>query len=120
MSGDPDDEDVSIVRPYSRTGGRTRPSRELALETLVSTTDLGRHDDALINAEHQAIATLCRETRSVAEVAALLTMPLGVARVLLGDMAGVGLITVHRTSADEGDAHDMAFLERVLVGLRRL
>ena len=38
--------------------------------------------------EHQRICDLCRRVRSVAEIAALLRMPLGVARVLVADMAG--------------------------------
>lgn len=120
MSDGPDDESVSIVRPYSRTAGRTRPTYDLALEALVATSDLGRNDEALIDAEHQSIAHLCEEARSVAEVAALLGLPLGVARILVGDMAGMGLVTVHRTSSDEGDVPDVALLERVLTGLRRL
>lgn len=120
LSDDAPDEDVPIVRPYSRTGGRTRPAQHLALEALVSTTAGGRRDDALIDAEHQAIAMLCRQPRSVAEVAALLAVPLGVARVLLGDMVDMGLVTVHRSPSDEGCVMDVAFLERVLAGLRRL
>lgn len=119
MNDDLDDE-VSIVRPYSRTGGRTRPSCDLALEALVSTSVLGVQDDALVDAEHQPIAELCRQTRSVAEVAALLGIPLGVARILVGDMAGMGLVTVHRTGSPGDEAPGVALLERVLSGLRRL
>ncbi|MGH3979178.1 MAG: DUF742 domain-containing protein [Pseudonocardiaceae bacterium] len=114
------DESASIVRPYARTGGRTRPTRDLALEAMVTTSDLGRDDDALIHPEHRSIAGLCEQARSVAEVAALLSLPLGVARVLLGDMAGMGLVVVHRTSVDEGALEDSEFLERVLDGLRRI
>lgn len=120
MSGREPDESASIVRPYTRTGGRTEPAYKLALEALVSTSELGRDDDALIYPEHRSIASLCKQARSVAEVAALLSIPLGVARVLLGDMAGMGLVVVHRTSAGNGHPDDIAFLERVLDGLRQL
>ena len=42
------------------------------------------------------------------------------ARVLLGDMAGLGLVTVHQTASSAGNAPDLALMERVLSGLRRL
>jgi hypothetical protein len=74
----------------------------------------------ILQVEHRAVAELCGETRSVAEVAALLSLPLGVARVLLGDMAGLGLVTVHQTASSAGNAPDLALMERVLSGLRRL
>ena len=110
-----DDEEIALVRPYSRTGGRTRSTFDLALETLVSTTE--RADLAFVDAEHQPIVELCRSVRSVAEVAALLGMPLGVARILVGDMAEIGLVAVHRTGPD---GPPLGILERVLAGLRRL
>jgi hypothetical protein len=56
----------------------------------------------------------------VAEVAALLSVPLGVARVLLGDMAGLGVVTVHQNASSAGNTPDLALMERVLSGLRRL
>jgi hypothetical protein len=78
----------------------------------------------LSSEEHRAVAELCRAPRSVAEVAALLSLPLGVARVLLADMAGIGLVVVHRNPPGEEGSHagrpDMVLMERVLSGLRRL
>jgi Protein of unknown function (DUF742) len=109
-----------VVRPYSWTQGRTRPVQDLALETLVSTSDKGRDLTSICSAEHAAIAQLCTEIRSVAEVAALLSLPLGVARVLLADMIDTGLVHVHRNQMNWGDAPDLALLERVLDGLYRL
>ncbi|HKR48445.1 MAG TPA: DUF742 domain-containing protein [Pseudonocardiaceae bacterium] len=111
---------VSAARPYTWTGGRTSSVVHLAIETLVSTSTHGRDVAALTSVEHRAVAELCRDPRSVAEVAALLSLPLGVARVLLGDMAGIGLIVVHRTANASGDAPEVALMERVLSGLRRL
>jgi Protein of unknown function (DUF742) len=111
-------DDASIVRPYTRTGGRTRSSLDLPLEALIMTTALSGAR-AYGHPDHREIAVLCQDVRSVAEVAALLGMPLGVARVLIADMAGMGLVTVHN-SAPPGDAPDTALLERVLSGLRRL
>jgi hypothetical protein len=86
----------------------------------VSTTEHGHEMAVLTSAEHRAVAELCDDPRSVAEVAALLSLPLGVARVLLADMADIGLIAVHRNANRTGDAPDMALMERVLSGLRRL
>lgn len=117
---EPPEEGTSLVRPYAWTGGRTRSDYDLALEALVSTSERGLDEDALTQPEHQAIAGLCRDVRSVAEVAALLAIPLGVARVLVGDMAALGLLTVHATASDRTGQPDVAFLERVLDGLRRL
>jgi hypothetical protein len=117
---DPVTETGSLVRPYTRTGGRTRSEMNLAIEALVSTSDRGWDMEEALLAEHRNICDLCMETRSVAEVAALLRLPLGVVRVLIGDMAGMGLVVVHSTDAVVGDRPSMDFLERVLSGLRRL
>ncbi|WP_300018185.1 DUF742 domain-containing protein [Pseudonocardia sp.] len=111
---------ASAVRPYAWTRGRTKSGLDLAIETLVSTSQRGRDQMGLLQVEHRAVAELCEQTRSVAEVAALLSLPLGVARVLLGDMAGLGVVTVHQTASSAGNVPDLALMERVLSGLRRL
>jgi len=107
-----------LVRPYSWTGGRTTCSQELAVETLVSAT--GREPHPKISPEHQAILGLCQTPRSVAEVAALLSVPLGVARVVLGDMAEAGSVVVHATASSATGAPDFALMQRVLSCLQRL
>lgn len=120
---DPVTETGSLVRPYTRTGGRTRPDYDLAIEALVSASDRGWDPDAEENLmpEYRSIRELCVDKPlSVAEVAAYLRLPLGVVRVLIGDMAGMGLLMVHATGAVVGDRPSMEFLERVLSGLRRL
>ncbi len=111
---------ASAVRPYAWTRGRTKSGLDLAIETLVSTSQRGRDQMGLLQMEHRSVAELCEQTRSVAEVAALLSLPLGVARVLLGDMAGLGVVTVHQTASSAGNVPDLALMERVLSGLRRL
>lgn len=110
----------SVVRPYTWTRGRTSPVFDLAMETLVSTTQHGHEMAVLTSEEHRAVAQLCSAPRSVAEVAALLSLPLGVARVLLADMADIGLVMVHRSAYSTAETPDMALMERVLSGLRRL
>ncbi|GAA1237102.1 DUF742 domain-containing protein [Prauserella halophila] len=115
-------ESSGLVRPYFRTKGRTRPSQDLAVETLISTSERGRRLDGVRVPEHKHICGLCLDTRSVAEVAALLKMPLGVVRVLVGDVAGLGLVLVHspNTNTMVGDRPSIEFMERVLSGLRRI
>lgn len=110
----------SVVRPYAWTRGRTRPVQDLAIETLVSTSDEARGLTSICSAEHAAIVELCTEIRSVAEVAALLTLPLGVARVLLADMIDAGLVYAHRNALGLDSGPDLSLLERVLDGLHRL
>jgi hypothetical protein len=117
---DPVTETGSLVRPYTRTGGRTRSDYDLAIEALVSTSDRGWEMEEALLPEHRSICELCMDTRSVAEVAAHLRLPLGVVRVLIGDMAGMGLVVIHSSGMVVGDRPSMDFLERVLSGLRRL
>ncbi|KOV69567.1 hypothetical protein ADL00_11050 [Streptomyces sp. AS58] len=110
-----------MVRPYAMTHGRTRTRYELAIETLVhSTADPWQLRDLL--PEHRKICQLCREVRSVAEISALVPVPLGVARILVSDLAEAGLVAVHQAaSGQSGDgAPDVTLLERVLSGLRAL
>jgi len=114
------EEHGTMVRPYTRTGGRTRSDYDLAIEALVSTSERGRSGAAVTLPEHRSICGLCLDTRSVAEVAALLRVPLGVARVLIGDMAGLGLVLVHQSDMVVGDRPSIDFMERVLSGLRKL
>ena len=105
------------VRPYAMVGGRTRPTHDdLEIEALVSTTSVGQRTPKL-TVEQRAIAALCHDLLSIAEVSAHLHLPLGVIRVLVGDMADEHLVIVYRP-AHASDRPDLALLERVLYGLR--
>ncbi|WP_367129896.1 DUF742 domain-containing protein [Saccharothrix sp. HUAS TT1] len=109
-----------LVRPYAWTGGRTASEYDLRLETLVSLEERGiavaMRDTT---AEQRSIVEVCADPRSVAEVSALLAVPLGVVRVLLGDLIGMGVVAVHDNAAAPGGP-DLTLLERVLAGLRAL
>jgi hypothetical protein len=106
------------VRPYALTGGRTRPTHhDLELEALVATTASVEEQTSKLTVEQRAIAALCHDLLSIAEVSARLHLPLGVIRVLVGDMADEDLVIVYRP-AHAGDRPDLALLERVLHGLR--
>ncbi|SFP48084.1 Protein of unknown function [Amycolatopsis arida] len=109
----------SLVRPYARTRGRTTPCRKLELETLISTSERGRHGRAASVAQRR-ICDLCAETRSVAEVAAHLGLPLAVVKVLVGDLADAGMVQIHEPGLVLGDRTSREFMERVLNGLRAL
>ncbi|MCN9240082.1 DUF742 domain-containing protein [Streptomyces sp. RY43-2] len=134
MSGTPkklpvrgSDRKPARVRPYSLTGGRTRFGHVLLVETFVAALEApeerreltNRPSGARVMPEAQAIVELCRRMRTVAEIAGLLRMPLGVVRVLLSDLADQGKIRVYGTGHGPGQP-DRALLERVLSGLRRL
>ncbi|WP_329023248.1 DUF742 domain-containing protein [Streptomyces sp. NBC_00690] len=113
------------VRPYSLTGGRTRFGHVLLVETFVAAIEAPPERPELLQGnprvmpELQAIVELCRRMRTVAEISALLKMPLGVVRVLLSDLADQGKIRVYGTGQGSGRP-ERALLERVLSGLRRL
>ncbi|SDG57674.1 Protein of unknown function [Sinosporangium album] len=120
VTGDPSyTEPMSPVRPYTVTRGRTAPRTDLALEALVSSATSAPPEAAMSTPEYQAISLLCRQVRSVAEISALLRIPVGVARVVVSDMAAEGLVHVHQPQLDAGRA-ELSLLERVLSGLRRL
>jgi hypothetical protein len=108
---------AASVRAYVWTGGRTRSRHHFEIETLVTAAE--RSSNA-VTPPHRAVLGLCQEPKSVAEVAALLAMPLGVAMVLLGDMADQGLIVVHGAANDDNGAPSPTLMERVLIGLRQL
>ena len=89
------------------------------IEALISVAPYPRQDLTTLTPEYKAIIDLCRNWRSVAEVSALLRLPLGVTRVLIADMAHEGLLRLHQSPFTEGQP-DLQLLERVLSGLRKL
>ncbi len=113
------DETSALVRPYAVTGGRTKPRYQLQIEAMVAASHYEARDLSVLSPECQAILGFCRDWRSVAEISAVLRMPLGVARVLIADMAMEGLVRVHQIDHAQGRP-DINLLERVLSGLRKL
>jgi hypothetical protein len=106
---------VPVVRPYVLTHGRTRSAVDLPLEALVT---VGSAADHAAEGMDRTLMGLCQELRSVAEIAALADVPLGVARVLIGDLVTSGALVVHGTTDPQGPS--LALLQRVLGGLRNL
>jgi hypothetical protein len=96
-NGAGDQPDEALVRPFVITGGRARHATvHLRVESLVAAT--GTPPEGTLQFEHAAILALCRTPISVAEVAARVPVPLGVAQVLVGDLADAGLVRVHEST----------------------
>jgi Protein of unknown function (DUF742) len=115
-------EESRVVRPYTLTRGRTRPGRaDLPLEALVR--GVAPADRPGETAERRRILELTTsEILSVAELSAHLSLPLGVVRVLVGDLADDGLVLVH-TGTPQSQAPASAqlkVLESVLNGISSL
>ncbi|MFF5985686.1 DUF742 domain-containing protein [Prauserella flavalba] len=117
---DPMEEHRLRVRPYVLTRGRTQARQDLAVETLISTIPDAPWGAEQLSSEYQAVRRLCMEPRSVAEVAALLSVPLGVARVILSDLAEAGLVHVHSSTSGYAGRPDYNLMQRVLEGLHNL
>jgi hypothetical protein len=114
-------EEARVVRPYALTRGRTRPGRsDLPLEALVRV--VAGATDPVGTAERRRILDLTRDQiLSVAELSAHLSLPLGVVRVLVGDLADEGLVVVHTGSpAAAPPAANLKVLESVLDGISAL
>ncbi len=108
-----------VVPAYALTRGRTRSlGPDLPLETLVTATAVGLERIESLQVERRAIVELCVGPLSVAEIAAHLVVPIGVARVLVSDLASSGDLAVHLPHGGEDERPDAAILERLLDGLR--
>lgn len=116
----PHENDLGVrIRPYALTGGRTRAGTDLAIEAMVVATTEGNNAQGRLTLERARIVALCVSPQSVAEISAHLGLHLGVARVLVGDLAEEGLLAVNRPN-HVGDRPDLRLLERVLDGLQAL
>lgn len=114
-----DDAAGPIVRPYAMTGGRTRPKGQFDLVALVVATQGASAVASSMDPEHAAIMTICQSPQSVAEISAHLDLPLGIVRVLLGDLRERGLIMV-RDIKQTTQLPSEHVLKAVLSGLRSL
>jgi hypothetical protein len=115
-----DEEAGPVVRPYAMTAGRTRPTTgEFDLISLVvATRPLGPTDVGL-GPEHHAIVRLCPRPLSVAEIAAHIDLPVGIVRVLLGDLLDRELILVRAPQPAAQMPSEQTF-KAVINGLRAL
>ena len=111
----------SLARPYAWTQGRTRANIDVAFEAIVQVTPDGRalpynHADP-----RSVVARLCQLPQSLAEIAAQMSVPIGVARVLVSDLVDGGLVSARSTLTEKSSlAQRRDLLERVLDGLHAL
>jgi uncharacterized protein DUF742 len=109
-----------VARSYTVTGGRTRPRGERYFDLVDIVACAGQPaDTAAFSPERAQILDLCRAPITVADVASVTRLPLGVVRVLLGDLVAEGLVEV-RTRAPRGRVTDRSLMQQVLNGLRAL
>jgi hypothetical protein len=110
----------ALVRPYMLTRGRTSSSLgvfELHAPALalISPDQLGRG----ASPEDRRIVELCQTPMSVAELSARLSAPVGVVRVLVGDLVVAGMVHVRQSEA-KAEHRDVRLLERLLEGIRAI
>jgi Protein of unknown function (DUF742) len=117
-----DSDEPQLVRPYTLTAGRTDSRVNLPLEAPVETVLVPPKPPRWPgNDARGQILTLCADNPSVAEIAAVLSLPLGVARVLIGDLVTQGYLRVHTTLGDSTtDDERRELIGRTLRGLRAL
>jgi hypothetical protein len=109
-----------LVRPYTLTAGRTTSRVDLSLETPIGIAAFGPAPRWPANDVRADILRLARHILSVAEIAARLSLPLGVARVLIGDLVTEGYLRTHVTLATVNVEDRRELMGRTLRGLRAL
>ncbi|MFI6340418.1 DUF742 domain-containing protein [Streptomyces sp. NPDC050535] len=131
MSGDSqgrphwfDDEAGPVVRPYAMTRGRTTSTAQHRLDLIAVVVAESFADDSeadqSLSPEHVDIVQLCRDApQSVAELAAELDLPVGVVRVLIGDLVDEEMVHVTRP-VPPAELPDESILRDVINGLRAL
>ncbi len=115
-----DDDAGPVVRPYTMTGGRARPvTGGLTLLTYVEALYAPEADLVGLQPEHRAILAMTGRALSVAEVAARLDLPIGVVRVLIGDLLQASLVSTFDADSTVNPP-DENTLQAVIDGLRAL
>ena len=113
--------EASLVRPYTLTAGRTETSVDLPLEAPVQALQTALAHKWPPNDVRDKIIQLSIKSPSVAEISARLDLPLGVARVLVGDLVMSGYLRVHRTLTDRSTLDERReLIGRTLRGLKAL
>ena len=117
----PTSREANLVRPYTLTAGRTETRVDLPLEAPIETLAAGLAHRWPPDDARGKIIQLCANSPSVAEISARLDLPLGVARVLVGDLVLSGYLRVHRTLTERStrdERHEL--IGRTLRGLKAL
>jgi hypothetical protein len=113
--------EANLVRPYTLTAGRTETTVDLPLEAPIQTVQSALFHRWPPNDLRGKIIQLCIKSPSVAEISARLDVPLGVARVLVGDLVTSGYLQVQATLTDSSTQDERReLIGRTLRGLRAL
>jgi hypothetical protein len=108
-----------VVRPYALTRGRTRsPGATLGLIDQVAAAGPMTAEARGLGPEHRRLLSLCRVPMAVADLASETNLPLGVIRVLLGDLMERGVIAMASPAGQSSQEENV--LRSVLDGLRAL
>ena len=110
-----------VVRPYALTRGRVRSvGNDFGLIDVIATTTASAANVPGIGPEQARILDLCRRPTAVVDLASDLDLPLGVVRVLLGDLRDRGLVAVLGSPSSRREGPDIYALKTVLDGLKAL
>lgn len=104
--------------PYLITGGRTVPSRDVAIETMVERANTG-NDPSTARFEAARILERARREISVAELSTLLGLPLGTTMVLVADLLDSGDLVAHET-VEQSNVSDREIMTRIIHRVREL
>ncbi|WP_225836675.1 DUF742 domain-containing protein [Streptomyces sp. NK08204] len=119
-----EDETGSMVRPYTVTGGRTRPPGRHAIDLMsqVTAVDTEAGGPGIDHARAALLDLVLRGPRPVVELAADADLPLTVVRVLLGDLAESGHIRIDapRRVLPSGPAADPGLLKEIVERLKQI
>ena len=110
-----------VVRPYALTQGRTRPAGEAfdLVATVTATSSRFGVPDGL-GPEHIAVLQFAQTPSTVVDIASDVDLPLGVVRILLGDLRELGLVIIQAPVTIKARQVDKNMLREVLHGLRGL
>jgi hypothetical protein len=109
--------DERVVPLYALARGPGNAGAGVTGESVVTTTRVGLSALAHLRFEQAQIVDLCRRPTSVAEVAAHLRIPAGVAGVLVAELQGQGMVTAHVARFSSEGRSSGALLDRLLPGL---
>jgi hypothetical protein len=109
-----------VVRPYALTKGRTLPSggASFGLIDVVVATNERPSASFRPGPEHRRILNMCRRPTPIVDLTSEIDLPLGVVRVLLGDLTSEGMLRV--LSSQKQQVTDQRLLRMVLDGLESL
>lgn len=108
-----------LVRPYLVTRGRAQAQVAFDLLDYVQAEVDPDDPERRLQPECVQILRYCRTPAPIADLASHLDLPLGVVRVLLGDLLHSGFISLHEPRRD-ADQPDEPILKAVINGLRSL